>query len=281
MGPGTKLKKRLDRGDTGINELDKACKEHDIVYSEHKSGKKRRTADENLGKFAWKRVKSSNASFGERLNALAVAGIMKTKVKLGLGAGDGEEKMTPICSKPSAFELHNLIGTKKPNCKNRSKKTTLMKKKVLSNAIKDAECILSVANPTSVDEASKFALLGATASLLKQRISKKKLDDHVPRVILVPKVGGMLPLVPVFAALSALGALMGGASSVTNAVIATKNAKENFDEANRHNKMMEAIALGKNKTGDGVYLKPYKKGLGVYLKPQQSKSLAAQKSKNF
>ena len=32
-GPGTKLAERLSRGDSGINPLDSACKEHDIVYS--------------------------------------------------------------------------------------------------------------------------------------------------------------------------------------------------------------------------------------------------------
>lgn len=31
-GPGTKLRKRLARGDTGINPLDEACKIHDIAY---------------------------------------------------------------------------------------------------------------------------------------------------------------------------------------------------------------------------------------------------------
>lgn len=36
-GPGTNLKKRLARGDPGINELDKACKEHDIAYSQKKN----------------------------------------------------------------------------------------------------------------------------------------------------------------------------------------------------------------------------------------------------
>ena len=36
-GPGTKLEKRLARGDTGINPLDSACKEHDIAYSENQS----------------------------------------------------------------------------------------------------------------------------------------------------------------------------------------------------------------------------------------------------
>ena len=48
-GPGTRLQKRLARGDQGINELDKACKEHDISYSEHReSGEARRQADKIL-----------------------------------------------------------------------------------------------------------------------------------------------------------------------------------------------------------------------------------------
>ena len=33
MGPGTKLAKRLKRGDPGINQLDKIAKQHDIDYS--------------------------------------------------------------------------------------------------------------------------------------------------------------------------------------------------------------------------------------------------------
>ena len=33
MGPGTKLKKRLARGDPGINRLDKIAKQHDIDYA--------------------------------------------------------------------------------------------------------------------------------------------------------------------------------------------------------------------------------------------------------
>jgi len=33
MGPGTKLAKRLKRGDPGINRLDKIAEQHDIDYS--------------------------------------------------------------------------------------------------------------------------------------------------------------------------------------------------------------------------------------------------------
>ena len=37
MGPGTRLKKRLARGDPGINRLDRIAKQHDIDYSKAKS----------------------------------------------------------------------------------------------------------------------------------------------------------------------------------------------------------------------------------------------------
>ena len=37
MGPGTKLKKRLKRGDPGINRLDKLAKQHGIDYSRAKN----------------------------------------------------------------------------------------------------------------------------------------------------------------------------------------------------------------------------------------------------
>lgn len=84
-GPGTKLDKRLARGDTGINQLDTACKAHDIAYSSSKSLEDRHLADKVLGSKAWQRFKSPNASLGERLSALAIAGTMKAKVKMGSG----------------------------------------------------------------------------------------------------------------------------------------------------------------------------------------------------
>ena len=37
MGPFTKLKKRLKRGDPSINRLDRIAKQHDIAYSKAKS----------------------------------------------------------------------------------------------------------------------------------------------------------------------------------------------------------------------------------------------------
>ena len=48
MGPGTHLKKRLARGDPGINRLDKIAKAHDIDYDKAKNLKEKWEADRNM-----------------------------------------------------------------------------------------------------------------------------------------------------------------------------------------------------------------------------------------
>jgi len=75
-GPGTKLQKRLNRGDPGINKLDEACKAHDIAYSNYTDSERRSIADRALAEKAWQRVKSSDASAAERAAALAVTAAM-------------------------------------------------------------------------------------------------------------------------------------------------------------------------------------------------------------
>lgn len=84
-GPGTKLTKRLERGDRGINPLDEACREHDIAYSKFQDVERRNQADRELAEAAFKRVKAPDSGFGEKLAALGVGGTMKLKSKLGMG----------------------------------------------------------------------------------------------------------------------------------------------------------------------------------------------------
>ena len=48
MGPGTKLAKRLKRGDPGINRLDKIAKQHDIDYSHAKNLRDKWKADTKM-----------------------------------------------------------------------------------------------------------------------------------------------------------------------------------------------------------------------------------------
>ncbi|KAL4104248.1 hypothetical protein QTP88_019557 [Uroleucon formosanum] len=84
-GPGTKLKKRLDRSDEGINPLDAACRDHDIVYATSKYLSDRHKADKMLENRAWERFKVEDSSRKEKLVAYAVTNAMKAKRKKGMG----------------------------------------------------------------------------------------------------------------------------------------------------------------------------------------------------
>lgn len=84
-GPGTRLEKRLARGDQGINPLDAACREHDIAYSQSNDLPKRHVADRILAEKARKRVTARDSTLGERAAATAVWAAMKAKTKLGMG----------------------------------------------------------------------------------------------------------------------------------------------------------------------------------------------------
>ena len=48
MGPGTKLKERLAKGQQGINRLDAIARQHDIDYSQSKSLKEKWKADDKM-----------------------------------------------------------------------------------------------------------------------------------------------------------------------------------------------------------------------------------------
>lgn len=213
-GPGTRLRKRLLRGDQGINQLDNACMQHDIAYNSNNLEDRHR-ADLKLYDMAKQRLKSKNAGKGEKLASWLVSKVMKTKVKHG--AGTKKKTFKSIVS-----TLRNHLKKMKP--KNNSK---------------------------AIQEAYSAA----------KKLIKSKSRVGLPRIIPLPKTGGILPLIPIFAGLSALGALAGGAAGITKAVNDHKTATKNLVEAQRHNKTMESIAIGK-----GLYLKPYKKGNGLFVK---------------
>jgi len=78
MGPGTKLEKRLKRGDPGINRLDRISKTHDIDYSKTKSLKDKHKADRKM-------IRSIDTLLGRKtMTERVVKNIMKAKVKLGV-----------------------------------------------------------------------------------------------------------------------------------------------------------------------------------------------------
>jgi hypothetical protein len=232
-GPGTKLSKRLARGDQGVNKLDEACKEHDIAYNNHEDLKERHKADIVLLGKAKERFHSLNASLGEKTAALGVASIMKAKVKLGMGyKSKNQKRKRQNLKRGKGLRFNDLTKTARSALKGKKFKNSSDAVKVAVKAIKSAKG--------------------------KRRITTL-------RVIPVPKSGGFLPLIPIFAALGALGSLGGGAATIVKAVNAAKEAQKQLKENQRHNQKMEAIAL--NKSGNGLYLKPYKKGYGLFLGP--------------
>lgn len=232
-GPGTKLQRRLARGETGINPLDAACREHDILYSVHKDDlSKRHEADRLLQERAWQRVTASDASIGEKSAAWAITNTMKAKRKLGLG---GIRKKKRSKTKQLNFNTH---------------------------VIRKVKDVLKRSNVKDVHQGANVALTAAKQVI--QTIGGKR-KVKLPRVIAVPKRGGFLPLLPaIFAGLSALGGLAGGAAGIVKAVNEAKEAAKKLQESERHNKTMEAIAVGRTK-GSALYLKPYRKGLGLFV----------------
>lgn len=272
-GPGTHLEKRLARGDPGINGLDRACKDHDIAYSKTTDTSERHIADKILGNKAWERYKSKDAGVGEKLAALSVSSIMSAKTKLGMGA-----RKKPRASRSKIRKQKRKVGKgvrvhrkKKTSSKkvHRKKQKKLSVPGILRMAIKNARNkIKKTKKIQTVPAAARLAVQAAKIAIKNHKIPRKVIHNELPRVISVPKIGGVLPLIPIFAGLSALGALMGGSAGVANAVISANKAKKDFNEAKRHNETMESIAIGKNtKSGNGLYLKPYKAGLGLYLAP--------------
>lgn len=219
-GPGTKLAKRLERGDRGINGLDEACRDHDIEYSKVKDVKERHIADKELARRALKRVFARDSSIAERAAAAGVAGIMHAKVKLGWG------------------------------CKSKKKTGGAMTFRKISDKIRK----VTRKAPTA-DDAIKKAV-----RVIRRVKKNNKISPLTARVIPIPKTGGILPLIPIFAGLSALGALAGGAAGIAKAVKDSHAAASQLKESQRHNMAMEKIAVGK-----GLYLRPYRKGLGLYL----------------
>lgn len=285
-GPGTKLEKRLKRGDPGINPLDKACKVHDIAYSKFKNLEDRHKADEDLEQAAWNRFNSKDVSLGEKSAAWFVTTVMKAKRKMGMGMRGSRRRRKfsnkiKNANKPKkgAFVKRKIgMGTKGNRRKFSNKIKNVSKpKKGAAAAAKRKMGIGMMSNKRFFNEIKNAIKTtkkgdGSFNSIIKHALTAaKRIVKNVggtkkiklPRVISIPKVGGIIPfLVPIFAGLSALGALAGGSAQIANAVNKAK-------ESARHNKTMEAIALSK-KAGSALYLKPYKKGAALYLKPYPS-----------
>lgn len=220
--------------------MDAACKIHDIAYADSKNTESRNIADKDLQKEAFKRVFAKDATFGERTTALAVTAAMKAKRMMSKVGG----------------KLRNKTKIKKKKKKKTTKKS-IRKSITFQHMIKDAKIAIRNSKPDNVHSAIKVAV-----DSIKNSKQKKQIKS--PRVIKVPSFsGGILPLIPIFAGLSALGTIAGSTTGILKAINEYKNAQTQLKESQRHNQQMESIAMGK-----GYYLRRSKQGSGFYLNRQ-------------
>lgn len=221
--------------------MDAACKVHDIAYANSKNTESRNIADKELQNEAFKRVFAKDATFGERTTALAVTAAMKAKRMMSKVGG----------------KLRNKTKTKKKKKKKETTKKSKPKSITFQHMIKNAKIAIRNSKPDNVHSAIKVAV-----DSIKN--SKQKKEVKSPRVIKVPSFsGGVLPLIPIFAGLSALGTIAGSTTGILKAINEYKNAQTQLKESQRHNQQMESIAMGK-----GYYLRRSKQGSGFYLKRQ-------------
>lgn len=186
-GPGTKLEQRLNQ--SGINELDQACKEHDQSYANKTAN--RSEADYKLEKSAWERVKSKDAKLSEKASAWFVTNAMKLKRKMGAGI------------KQSKIKKGKKIGLRR----------------VINAARKGMKKIPD--NNGNVKTLAQYALTAARKEVKGRQKAIPKF-----RILQVPSIsGGFLPAaIPVLAGLSALGSIAGGVSGIAKAISDFKSA---------------------------------------------------------
>lgn len=125
----------------------------------------------------------------------------------------------------------------------------------------------AIKNKVNEKNITKLVRISLSAAKKNQKKSKNK---KTPRIIPIPKKGGVLPLIPIFAGLSALGALTGGVGNIVKVVNELNSGKNT------------PIHLGK-----GLYLTPHNggsykivQGKGLYLSPYKGGSVKKYKSKN-
>ena len=239
LGPGTKLEKKLAANVPGINKLDEAAKQHDIAYSQHKDLTNRHLADKNLEYKAWEIVKDKNTPLSERATAWLTTNAMKMKRKLGAGI------------KKSSSQRRRRRSYRK------SKSRTSGKGLSLNQIISRARKPIKGVNRKNSDIHS---LINRSLAAIR-KIKVKKSHSRKLRVIPVPKTGGAIPLIPILAALSHVGSLVGGVSSIVNAI---KNIKSVRDE-HKTQQGSGIVSLRSYQLGRGLTLHPYKKGLGIAI----------------
>jgi Phospholipase A2-like domain len=247
-GPGTKLQKRLNRGDVGVNPLDEACKQHDIVYANKSDKESREEADKRLEEEAWERVKAKDAKWGEKAAAWVTTNMIKAKRKLSGGC---------ISCNDGCCDRDRAAGT------------TERKRQRKGGVIEFRNRDMLAATKSGRAKGGKT---GLRKRKTQRRVAVRKADNTQFRVIPIPKRGGLLPALPaILAGLAAVGAVANTTSSIANAVKNINEARKSFTK--------DSDATKSVKVGKGLYLRPYKAGLGLFF--TEPKATTKSKSKNL
>lgn len=279
-GPGTNLNKRLQRGDPGINELDRSCKAHDIQYSKLKDSKKRRAADKVLFKQSLRRIVSPDAKLSERAAAALVSSLIGTKIgltKIGLGIKKTNRKMpstTVVKKKATLKKLSNKVKKSKARAKSKPKSKSKPKPIQFSALVRNARA--SLKNKLSTAENAAAAAGGADddgvdnsnvenfndgvkAAIRSVKQFKRNKAVKVARVLKLPKFGASItPILSILSALSAIGSIPSTATAVARA----------FKGVKKFVTQKKANAPTEKKIGRGLYLsRKVKGGSGFYLRP--------------
>ncbi|CAH1115875.1 unnamed protein product [Psylliodes chrysocephalus] len=204
-GPGTQLDKRLQRGDKGINQLDAACKDHDIAYSQSKDLITRHQADKILQHRAWERANSKDAKLGEKTAAWFVTTAMKdenTDYEIGLVSfnsfttipnidesnnlfvwGD-KNKLNEFKVPVGAYELDDLISVLKKhmNDKDKNAKIDIIPDINTSKISISSNRIISFNNANSIAQVFGFDV---------QRLDPGKIysSNHPVKILKVNSIG--------------------------------------------------------------------------------------------
>lgn len=242
-GPGTDLNKRLARGDPGINQLDQACKAHDIEYAKVRDSKGRRGADKVLVSKALRRIYSPDAKVGERAAALLVSGLMGAKIglsKIGLGlkkrGGGGRKKVKKMAKRRS----------------NRKKRTKSKKTIPFGKLVRHATASIKRSKLNHLTTASSLNS-GIKAAIRSVKNMKRNKHVKISRVLKLPKFGGsFIPIVPILTALSAIGSISSTAAGVVKAI---KSIRDFNASGDNERKIGRGLFL--TKSGSGFYLKPF------------------------
>ena len=111
-GPGTKVNERLKRGDEGINSLDRACKVHDIAYTQNSDNKSRAIADRAIANTAWEIFKNPKSSLSERALSYLVTNVMKAKAAFGGGLRKKKKKKSTVKTHSSSIRKKAIAQLK-------------------------------------------------------------------------------------------------------------------------------------------------------------------------